>query len=53
MKLKIKDKIPKLKEQVDNFTKEVFKEELLDINQDNHEMLKKILEMEETCGTLT
>ena len=49
MKQKITKKIPKLMDQVSNFSQEVFQEELLDINQPFYETLAKVLKMEEVC----
>jgi hypothetical protein len=53
MKQKITKKIPKLKAQVEGFSAEVLKDELLDIASNNKETLAKVLEMEELCNTLT
>ena len=52
MKQKIQSKIPKLMDQVGNFSQEVFREELLDINQPFYETLAKVCKMEEMCDEL-
>jgi len=52
MKQKIQMKIPKLMDQVGNFSQEVFREELLDINQPFYDTLAKVSKMEEMCDVL-
>jgi hypothetical protein len=52
MKQKIGKKIPKLMDQVGNFSHEVFQEELLDINQPFYEMLARVNRMEEVAKGL-